>query len=201
MFSDLGFNEITTLVFIILVVVAYTLICLFTSQDFQLRVSKLLTFFFAVLMCIVFIGVVVQISNGIKSSGVPTLEPNSTESATPKSLEEHLPVGVSVLYLGGLSGIFIAAALLHPSEFTCLFHGVWYLLCLPSGHLLLSIYSLCNLTDRSWGKYTLQAPLARKMDKLSAIDTSNKSLFSVNKTNALSAGKQSKVEKSLIKHG
>ena len=189
MFSDLGFNEITTLAFIVLVVVVYTLICLFTSQDFQLRVSKLLTFFFAVLMCIVFIGVVVQISNGIKSSGVSTQQPNSTVSATPQSLEDHLPVGVSVLYLGGLCGIFIAAALLHPNEFTCLFHGIWYLLCLPSGYLLLTIYSLCNITDRSWGKYTLQVPVARNIDKLNAIDTLNKLLFRVNKTNALSAGK------------
>ena len=194
MFSGLGFNEITTVVFISLVAIVYTLICLFTSQNFQLRVSKLLTFVFAVIMCIVVIGVVVQISNGIKSKGVSTPEPDSTESATSQSLEQHLPVGVSVLYLAGLSGIFFAAALLHPNEFTCLFHGIWYLLCLPSGHLLLSIYSLCNLTDRSWGKYTLQAPVARKMDKLNVIDTSNKSLFSVSKTNALFTGKQSKVK-------
>ena len=194
MFSGLAVNEITTVVLISLVVVVYTLICLFTSQDFQLKVSKLLTFVFAVIMCIVFVGVAVQISNEIKSTGVSTLEPNSTESATSQSLEQHLPVGVSVLYLAGLSGIFFAAALLHPNEFTCLFHGIWYLLCLPSGHLLLSIYSLCNLTDRSWGKYTLQAPVARKMDKLNVIDTSNKSLFSVSKTNALFTGKQSKVK-------
>ena len=155
MFSGLAVNEITTVVLISLVVVVYTLICLFTSQDFQLRVSKLLTFVFAVIMCIVVIGVVVQISTEIKSTGESTPEPNSTESATSQSLEQHLPAGVSTLYLAGLSGIFIAAALLHPNEFTCLFHGIWYLLCLPSGYLLLTIYSLCNLTDRSWGKYTL----------------------------------------------
>ena len=189
MFSGLAVNEITTVVLISLVVVVYALICLFTSQDFQLRVSKLLTFVFAVIMCIVFIGVAVQISNEIKSTGVPTVEPNSTVSATPQYLEQHLPAGVSTLYLAGLSGIFIAAALLHPNEFTCLFHGIWYLLCLPSGYLLLTIYSLCNITDRSWGKHTLQAPVARNIDKLNAIDTLNKLLFSDNKTNALSAGK------------
>ena len=195
MFSGLAVNEITTVVLISLVVVVYTLICLFTSQDFQLKVSKLLTFVFAVIMCIVFIGVAVQISNEIKSTGVSTLEPNSTESATSQSLEQHLPAGASTLYLAGLSGIFIAAALLHPNEFTCLFHGIWYLLCLPSGYLLLTIYSLCNLTDRSWGKYTLQTTsVSRKMDELNAINTSNKSLFSVNKTNVLFTGKQNKVK-------
>ena len=162
MFSGLAVNEISTVILISLVVVAYTVVCLFASQHFQLKVSKLLTFVFAVIMCIVFIGVAVQISNELKerptaTTATPTLGPNTTTSATaPKSLEQHLPAGVSTLYLAGLSGIFIAAALLHPNEFTCLLHGIWYLLCLPSGYLLLTIYSLCNLTDRSWGKYILQ---------------------------------------------
>lgn len=157
MFSGLAVNEITTVVLVSLVVVLYTLICLFTSQDFQLKVSKLLTFVFAVIMCIVFIGVAVQIANEIKSTGRSTLERNSSGSDTPPvSLEQQLPAGASTLYLAGLSGIFIAAALLHANEFTCLFHGLWYLLCLPSGYLLLTIYSLCNLTDRSWGKDVVQ---------------------------------------------
>ncbi|XP_020627360.1 uncharacterized protein LOC110064629, partial [Orbicella faveolata] len=176
MFSGLAVNEITTVVLISLVIVVYTVICLFTSPDFQLRVSKLLTFVFAVIMCIVFIGVAVQISNEIKSTGMTTLEPNSTESASPQSLEQHLPAGVSTLYLAGLSGIFIAAALLHPNEFTCLFHGMWYLLCLPSGYLLLTIYSLCNLTDRSWGRYALYALVVRKVDN--AIHRINRYLVS-----------------------
>lgn len=161
MFSGLAVNEITSVVLISLLAVAYTLVCLFTSQSFQLRVSKLLTFVFAVIMCIVFIGVAVQISNELKGRPVgsvasPTLGPNTSASVSPTSLEQHLPAGVSTLYLAGLSGIFIAAAVLHPNEFTCLLHGIWYLLCLPSGYLLLTIYSLSNLTDRSWGTYILR---------------------------------------------
>ena len=181
-FSGLAVNEITTVVLVSLVVAVYTLICLFTSQDFQLRVSKLLTFVFAVIMCIVFIGVAVQISKEIKSTDMPTLEPNSTDSDTSQSLEQQLPAGASTLYLAGLSGIFIAAALLHPNELTCLFHGIWYLLCLPSGYLLLTIYSLCNLTDRSWGKCAVHAPVVRKVNN--AVHWINLKLpFSVNKTN------------------
>lgn len=30
-------------------------------------------------------------------------------------------------------------------------HGVLYLLTIPSGYLLLVIYSICNLNDVSWG--------------------------------------------------
>ena len=140
-----------------LVVFGYTLVCLFTSQNFQLKVSKLLTFVFAVIMCIVVVGIAVQISNELKERNVETtamstVQPNTSATTAPKPLEHHLPTGISTLYLAGLSGIFIAAALLHLKEFTCLLHGVWYLLCLPSGYLLLTIYSLCNLTDRSWGR-------------------------------------------------
>ena len=152
-YSGIKLNEITIVVLISLTVVAYTLVCLFTSQNFQLKVSKILTFVFAVIMCIVVVGVAVQISKELQERGIePTLIPNTTATLAPKRLEYHLPAGVSTLYLTGLSGIFVSAALLHPKEFTCLLHAVWYLLCLPSGYLLLNIYSLCNITDRSWGR-------------------------------------------------
>lgn len=155
MFSGLSVDEITTVALLSLLVLVYILACLFASQSVQLKASKILTFVFAVIMCIVIIGVAVQISNELKERSAeptagPTLEPNTTSSPTPKPLEHHLPAGVSTLYLAGLSSIFLASALLHPKEFTCLLHGIWYILCLPSGYLLLTIYSLCNLTDRSW---------------------------------------------------
>ena len=52
-----------------------------------------------------------------------------------------------------MCGLFSATAILHGLEGTNLIHGLWYLLCLPSGYLFLTIYSIANLTDRSWGKY------------------------------------------------
>ena len=156
MYSGVNMNEITLVVLICILVIAYVMVCLFTSQTFQLRVSKILTFVFAVIMCIVFIGVAVQVSRELRDTGgaskVETAsQPNMTTFHDSQPLESQLPVSVSSLYLAGLSGMFIAAGILHPKEFTCLLHAVWYLLCLPSGYLLLTIYSLCNLTDRSWG--------------------------------------------------
>lgn len=157
-YSGINLNEITTVVLVCLMVVAYTLVCLFTSQNFQLKISKILTFVFAVIMCIVAIGVAVQISKELQErdpepTALPTALPNTTATAAMKPLEHHLPVGVSTLYLAGLAGIFVAAALLHANEFTCLLHAVWYLMCLPSGYLLLTVYSVCNITDRSWGRF------------------------------------------------
>ena len=49
-------------------------------------------------------------------------------------------------------GIFILTGILHGLEVISLVYGILYWLCLPTGHLLLTIYSIANLTDRSWGK-------------------------------------------------
>ena len=56
------------------------------------------------------------------------------------------------LYLMTMVALYILTALLHPSEAANIVHGIWYLLCLPSGSLLLAIYSVANLTDKSWGE-------------------------------------------------
>ena len=63
-----------------------------------------------------------------------------------------LPVSVTTLYFAILVGIFMTAGAVHPRESYCLMHGIWYLLCLPSGYLVLIIYSICNITDSSWGR-------------------------------------------------
>ena len=193
-------NQTALLVLLILTSVGYGLICLYTSQDFQLKTAFILTIVFALLMAFVTVGVAAQVGDDLyKRSHPPTPTPTSTTSPVtkkstnaslfrsplsadawqdpltpnprlagmltnattstnpttevPGSLE--LPADVSTLYLTGLIGIFILAALLHLTEAYCLVHGLWYLLCLPSGYLLLIIYSICNLTDRSWGMWNL----------------------------------------------
>ena len=65
---------------------------------------------------------------------------------------EQLGFAPTTWYLFAMIGFFFFTALLHGFEFMALIHGMWYLLCLPSGYLLLTIYSVANLTDRSWGK-------------------------------------------------
>ena len=68
---------------------------------------------------------------------------------------EPLYFSPATWYLFSMIGFFFLTALLHGFEFTGLIHGIWYLLCLPSGYLLLVIYSAANLTDRSWGMLSL----------------------------------------------
>ncbi|XP_022802804.1 uncharacterized protein LOC111340249 isoform X2 [Stylophora pistillata] len=149
-------GQITTSVLLSLVVVGYVFVCLYAPPKWQLKVSKILTFSFSVIMCIVAVGLAVQVSNDLKERKVEptmatTIQTETTSSTTPKPLEHHLPAGVSSLYLAGLTGIFVISALLHPSEITCFFYGFLYFLALPSGYLLLTVYAICNLTDSSWG--------------------------------------------------
>lgn len=79
-------------------------------------------------------------------------EPKQTTPTPFGKYDSELPAAVSTLYLAGLVAIFLLAGLLHPFEAYCLLYGFCYLLGLPSGYLLLIIYSVCNMTDRSWGK-------------------------------------------------
>lgn len=67
------------------------------------------------------------------------------------AISEDFPVSFVTLYLGLLIAIFLVTGMLHPSDFKCLLNGIVYLLCLPSGYLVLNIYSVVNITDRSWG--------------------------------------------------
>ena len=83
------------------------------------------------------------------------------------------PVSTTTLYIVALSVTFITASMLHPKEFYCLFHGVWYLLGLPSGYLLLLIYSAANLDSQTWGTREAKADedkgLLRCFDKLKVL--------------------------------
>lgn len=177
-------SNVVLVILLSLLTVGFALICLYTSQEFQLKVAKLLTIMFALLMAYVTVGVAAQAADDLyEREHPPTSTPgpathmyptqnntrftkrsllavgnsNVTTAALVSTtaildLADRLPADVSSLYLAGLIGIFFVAAFLHPTEAGCLVHGIWYLLCLPSGYLLLFVYSICNMTDRSWGK-------------------------------------------------
>ena len=168
----------------------YTIICLYTSHEFQLKVAKFLTVVFALLMAYTVVGVAAHVGDDLymrSNSPMPTPTPIHGPPPTPKASTVHtksttvkyllpswnpttqqtvtpttskyppdgLPANISSLYLGSLIVIHIVTALLHPTEAACVVYGFWYLLCLPSGYLLLIVYSICNMTDRSWGKDNL----------------------------------------------
>eukprot|EP00058_Branchiostoma_floridae_P006973 XP_002592461.1 hypothetical protein BRAFLDRAFT_68947 [Branchiostoma floridae] len=138
-----GVDPVISMVLLVLTSVAFALLCLKTNQNVQLQIAKILTFAFAVVMAAVTVGTATDIAKGLSN-------PASSNSTGGDVV--LLPIPISTLYFFLIIGIFIVTALLHPTEFFCLFHGIWYLFCLPSGYLLLTIYSICNLNDRSWAE-------------------------------------------------
>ncbi|XP_062614043.1 chitin synthase chs-1-like [Saccostrea cucullata] len=58
---------------------------------------------------------------------------------------------VTTVFFCFVAGVFIIAAVLHPMEFACIFHGLLYFLSVPSMSMLLIFYSVGNLHNVNWG--------------------------------------------------
>lgn len=168
-------SDATLAVIIILFIlsVGYGLLCLYTSQKTQLDVAKLLTFLFAIVMAVVVAGIFTEVFYDIfpQESKIRSLDPPicPSKNGTPPDpncliaknnlevaanlTQKHFPrvPDPTTLYIGLFAATFTLAALLHFREWTCLLHCLWYLLALPSGYLLLLIYSAANLDSQSWG--------------------------------------------------
>ncbi|KAL5019917.1 hypothetical protein ScPMuIL_002809 [Solemya velum] len=145
-----GMSAVVSVVLQYLLCILFAIICLFTSENLQMMSAKILTFIYAAVMMAVVVGIAQQVVEDLGNIGGAAS--NSTEDpGASSSISIEFPVSVTTLYLGALIAIFVVTALCHPREFLCLLHGLSYLLCLPSGYLVLNIYSICNITDRSWG--------------------------------------------------
>ncbi|KAK3596690.1 hypothetical protein CHS0354_038027 [Potamilus streckersoni] len=146
-------NPMTTIILQCLICIGFSLFCLYTSQDTQLKVAKFLTFLYSMVMTGVVVGISVQVAKDFhreeRHGNITTTDTPTTRN--PNAISDDFSVSVTTLYLGIVIAIFTVTGLLHFKELFYLLHGIWYLLCIPSGYLLLTIYSICNITDRSWG--------------------------------------------------
>ena len=172
--SAFEWNTIAITVLLSLLSVSYGIICLTTPERFQLLVAKVLTFLFALIMATVYVGIfattiesIPGISDYTKLHWLqPTINSNFTNASEARANDRKnaylaslpntenpnkLPIPLDAVYLIGYTAIVMVTGLLHPEELYVLIHFVWYLLGLPSGYLLLLIYSTCNLNTRSWG--------------------------------------------------
>ncbi|XP_060948473.1 chitin synthase chs-2-like [Limanda limanda] len=57
----------------------------------------------------------------------------------------------SSIFVIAMALIYIITAILHPQEAHLVFYGFLYILCVPSAYLLLTIYSMVNMNNVSWG--------------------------------------------------
>ncbi|XP_062607558.1 chitin synthase chs-2-like [Saccostrea cucullata] len=141
--TDLVMSYIASLIPAIL----YFIICVTCSKKIQLIVAQILSGLYVIIMMVVLVGVIITAV---------------TES----------PFHPSVVFLIGIVAIFVFAALCHPREWSNLIFGFLYFILVPSGFLILIIYSLCNLNDVSWGTResgTSEAKVKQKKGVLSKI--------------------------------
>ena len=149
-------SVIAIIVILLLLSIAYGILCLYGNPQHQLDMAKFATFVFAIIMGVVFAGNFKNIIYDIISVG-RNFWPCTINATSNMSSGCHnntafmFPLTPSTMYLVLFTFLFIASGLFHMNEFSCLIHGVWYFLALPSGYLILLIYSVANLDDRSWG--------------------------------------------------
>lgn len=158
--NTFGLNTVGVLVTFIILTVIYGFICVYTSQQTQLDVAKLLAFLFSVIMAIVVTGIIKAVLKDILRTSSDSSAQKRNDSEYLYSLEYledqggshyNFPIGETTIYISLFAFVFAVTALCHYKEFFSVFHCLWYLLGLPSGYLLLLIYSSANLNSRSWG--------------------------------------------------
>ncbi|CAN9506982.1 unnamed protein product [Ophioblennius macclurei] len=107
--------------------VFYILICFLTKTNTQILMAAIMSVLYAFLMTASFFSIIGDI---VTQGTVFT------------------PTG---LFLISMAIMYTVAALLHPEEFGMIIYGLMYFICIPSGYLLLTIYSLVNMHVVSWG--------------------------------------------------
>ncbi|XP_052223121.1 chitin synthase chs-2-like [Dreissena polymorpha] len=128
-----------------------TILCLNTSSKKQLWVAKLSTVLYAVIMAVVVVGIAFDVVSDFGTDISPNKDVNATTTLNPAIISPNMRFSTTTIYLGCMVALFLVTGLLHLQECVYLFHGLWYLLFLPSAYLILTQYSICNITDITWG--------------------------------------------------
>ncbi|KAG7462771.1 hypothetical protein MATL_G00188240 [Megalops atlanticus] len=115
------------LVMAILPPAIYLALCFKLKSDTQITIAAVMSIFYAFLMSATLLSI---IGDMVSQGTVLT------------------PTG---LFFTSIVLMYIITALLHPQEFHLIIYGVLYVLTIPSGYLLLAIYSLVNMNNVSWG--------------------------------------------------
>ncbi|KAM7406249.1 hypothetical protein PAMP_000637 [Pampus punctatissimus] len=107
--------------------VFYIIICFLTKPNTQITIAGIMSVLYAFLMTASFFSI---IGDMVVQGTFMT------------------PTG---LFLISMSIMYLVTAILHPEEFGMIIYGLMYFICIPSGYLLLTIYSLVNMHIVSWG--------------------------------------------------
>ncbi|KAF3707058.1 hypothetical protein EXN66_Car000230 [Channa argus] len=120
-------NSAGALVVSVIPPIIYIIICFKLKSDSQIAAAGVLSIMYAFLMLVV------------------------TMSIIGAMVKEKTILAPSSMFVVIMAGIYICTAILHPQEFLLVFYGLIYILCIPSAYLLLTIYSMVNMNNVSWG--------------------------------------------------
>ncbi|XP_021346055.1 uncharacterized protein LOC110445656 [Mizuhopecten yessoensis] len=124
----------------LLPVLIYLGICLKLKNDVQIFAAAVITALYSLIMMVATVGTVISIVT--ENFGSP-----------------------NVVFLTGLSSIFMIAGILHPQEFFCLVYGALYFITVPSTFILLTVYYLCNVNNVSWGTRETPKKLSKEEEE------------------------------------
>ncbi|XP_066541790.1 chitin synthase chs-2-like [Hoplias malabaricus] len=105
----------------------YLILCFKLKSDRQIQIAGVMSILYAFLMT----GTILAIIGDI--------------------VKEQTFMTPSGLFAISMTLLFLITAALHPQEFPLIVYGILYFLCIPSGYLLLSIYSIVNMNNVTWG--------------------------------------------------
>uniref|UniRef100_A0A3B4TFV1 chitin synthase n=1 Tax=Seriola dumerili TaxID=41447 RepID=A0A3B4TFV1_SERDU len=105
----------------------YLIICFKVKADTQISIAAVMSIIYAFLMLVVTMSI---IGSMVKDKTI----------LTPSSM-----------FVVVMAMIYVTTAIMHPQEFPIVFYGFLYILCIPSAYLLLTIYSMVNMNNVSWG--------------------------------------------------
>ncbi|XP_063051997.1 chitin synthase chs-2 [Engraulis encrasicolus] len=105
----------------------YLGLCFKLKSDTQIRIAAVMSIIYALFM----------------TATIPAIIGQMVEEGTFVT-----PAGIFFI---SMVVMYVMTAALHPKEFSLVIYGLLYFLCIPSGYLLLTIYSIVNMNNVTWG--------------------------------------------------
>lgn len=162
-------NANAALVLGIIPPVIYLGLCFKLKTDTQINIAAVMSIIYAFLMLVVTMSIIGELYSkrfNFMQTRAPLLyglENLCRRSACPEILHIFFSLSSgamvvdktiltpSSMFVVVMAIIYIVTAIMHPQEINLLFYGLLYILCIPSAYLLLTIYSMVNMNNVSWG--------------------------------------------------
>ena len=159
-------NSSSALVLSVIPPAIYLGLCFKLKTDTQIIIAEVMSVIYAFLMLVVSMTIISELNvnrlcrhlcGNFSCTWRPTLSCFNLKIAPPiyfpsgSMVKDKTILTPSSIFIVSMAIIYIITAIMHPQEFLLLFHGFLYIICIPSSYLLLTIYSMVNMNNVSWG--------------------------------------------------